>query len=150
MNRVTFGAVIGAALFAIACGGSESAQSADTTKAAPAEAAAPAGPQTPDPGGRVDTIGMYTDAAGNYFKPKQLTVHQGDVVRFVLGSGVHNAAFTVDSNPGAKGLPQASQYLQLPGQAYDVKVDFKPGSYYFQCDAHAALGMTGRLTVLAK
>ncbi|HUX35215.1 MAG TPA: plastocyanin/azurin family copper-binding protein [Gemmatimonadaceae bacterium] len=144
-------AVLGGATFALACGGDKS-QMADTMQmAAPsATAAAPGGPQTPDAGGKIDSVGMYTDATGNYFKPKDFTVHQGDVIRFVLESGVHNASFPADSNKGATGLPAASEYLQIPGQTYDVKVTFAPGSYFYQCDAHALLGMVGRITVEAK
>jgi plastocyanin len=37
--------------------------------------------------------------------------------------------------------------LQLPGQTYDVPVNFEPGTYYFQCDPHSALGMKGHLKV---
>jgi plastocyanin len=37
--------------------------------------------------------------------------------------------------------------LQLPGQTYDVLVRMPAGSYYFQCDPHAALGMRGHLIV---
>jgi len=68
-------------------------------------------------------------------------------VRFVLKSGVHNINFLADSNPGKTGLPAASDMLQLPDQTYDLKVTFPEGHYYFQCDPHAALGMTGDLEV---
>jgi plastocyanin len=37
--------------------------------------------------------------------------------------------------------------LQLPGQTFDLPVNLEPGTYYFQCDAHAALGMKGHVTV---
>ncbi|HEX8725743.1 MAG TPA: plastocyanin/azurin family copper-binding protein [Gemmatimonadaceae bacterium] len=140
---------VGAAASVLACGGGEKQQAADTMQMQmPAAAAtAPAGPQTPDAGGKIDSVGMYTDANGNYFKPKDFEVHQGDVIRFVLVSGVHNASFPADSNKGATGLPSPSEYLQLPGQTYDVKVTFKPGTYYYQCDAHALLGMVGHIKV---
>jgi plastocyanin len=146
------GSALGLAALALACGGGEQSPPADSATNGAAAEAAPAAPseQTPDAGGKVDSIAMITDATGNYFKPKELTVHQGDVLRFVLGVGVHNATFLADSNPGATGLPAAGPLLQLPGQTYDVKVTFKPGHYYFQCDAHAALGMRGHVTVEAK
>ena len=146
------GTAVGLAAFILGCGGGEKAAPAESTQAAAAPEAAPATPtdQTPDPGGKIDTVTMITDATGNYFKPKDLTVHQGDVIRYVLGVGVHNATFLADSNPGATGLPGVGPLLQLPGQTYDVKVTFKPGRYYFQCDAHAALGMRGHVTVEAK
>ncbi|MEW5916753.1 MAG: plastocyanin/azurin family copper-binding protein, partial [Gemmatimonadota bacterium] len=74
-------------------------------------------------------------------------VHQGDVIRFTLVSGVHNANFLPDSNPGRQNLPAASPLLQVPGQTYDIAVNFPPGRYYFQCDPHALLGMIGRVQV---
>ena len=116
--------------------------------AAPSAAAAPSGPQTPDPGGKVITVELYTDGNGNYYKPAELTAKRGDVIRYTLKVGVHNVHFLPDSNAGKSGYPQApSDFLQLPGQTYDVKVTFAPGKYYFQCDPHAALGMKGHLTV---
>ena len=150
-RNVFLGASIGLAAFIVACGG-EKAAPVDSTQAT-AAVAAPSSPteQTPDVGGKIDSIDMITDATGNYFKPKDLTVNPGDVLRFTLGIGVHNANFLADSNPGAVGLPtEPGPLLQLPGQTYDVKVNFKPGTYYYQCDAHAALGMTGHIKVVAK
>jgi plastocyanin len=97
--------------------------------------------------GVVDTVTVTTDNTGNYFKPNTLTVHRGDVIRFILVTGVHNIDFLPDSNPRKAGLPPASMMLQLPGQTLDIPVNFAPGNYYFQCDPHAALGMRGRLTV---
>jgi len=111
-------------------------------------AAAVAGPQTPDPGGKIIPVELYSDGDGNYFKPAEVTAKKGDVVRYTLKVGVHNVHFLPDSNAGKSGYPQAaSDFLQLPGQTYDVKVTFAPGKYYFQCDPHAALGMKGHLTI---
>ena len=137
---------ITAATLSIACGGGD--QTSDTTAATEQVASTPGGPLTPAPGGRVVTIEMITDDAGNNkFVPNELEVHQGDVLRFTLVSGVHNASFLPDSNPKVQGLPPASPLLQVPGQTYDIAVAFKPGHYYFQCDPHALLGMIGRLEV---
>ena len=41
----------------------------------------------------------------------------------------------------------AGDMMQLPGQTYDVKVTWAPGTYYYQCDPHALLGMKGHLKV---
>ncbi|HEU4989863.1 MAG TPA: plastocyanin/azurin family copper-binding protein [Gemmatimonadaceae bacterium] len=153
MSRNVLTAVaLATATFALACGKGEQAQPAESTQAAAAPASAPAasGAQTPDAGGVIDTVMMITDGTGNYFKPKDFTVHQGDVIRYTLGVGVHNVSFPADSNKGAQGLPGPSELLQLPGQTYDVKVNFNPGTYYYQCDAHAALGMVGHIKVEAK
>lgn len=138
-----------ALLFLAACGGAEQGTT-DTTAAAPATPAAPApgGAVTPAPGGQIITVEMETQPDGsNIFEPSTVEAKQGDVLRYVLVSGVHNVNFLPDSNPGKANLPPASALLQLPGQTHDIKVEMAPGSYYFQCDPHALLGMIGRLTV---
>jgi plastocyanin len=93
---------------------------------------------------------MSSDEKGNYFTPDKIEAKAGDVVRYTLKLGVHNVHFLPDSNPGKSGLPAPSDMLQLPGQTYDIKIAgpfAQPGSYYFQCDPHALLGMHGKLTV---
>jgi len=95
-------------------------------------------------------IEAWTDGTGNYFKPKDIEAHPGDVLRYVLKAGVHNVHFLPDSNTIKTGLPPASDMLQLPDQTYDLVVSMQPGHYYFQCDPHAALGMTGKLEVEEK
>jgi plastocyanin len=136
---------IGAATFAVACGKEPktegTASSSDTAKREEAKTAAPAGT------GKSILVEAYSDEKGNYFKPNKIEAHKGDVVHFVLKSGVHNVHFLADSNPGKTGLPPASDMLQLPDQAYDVNVTFDKGHYYFQCDPHALLGMKGHLEV---
>jgi plastocyanin len=119
-------------------------EKADTSAAPPPSGSSASGVT---PTGKVIIVEMYTDGAGNYFKPKEIEAHRGDIVRFVLKTGVHNVTFLADSNPGKTGLPKPSDFLQLPGQEYDVLVAFAPGHYYFQCDPHALLGMVGRLEV---
>jgi plastocyanin len=129
---------------ATACGTKDAANggSPDTTAAKTASATPAAAPT-----GKVVTVELYSDANGNYFKPAAFEAHRGDVVRFTLKSGVHNVHFLPDSNAGKSNLPAASDMLQLPDQTFDVPVNLEPGSYYFQCDPHAPLGMTGRMKV---
>ncbi len=113
------------------------------------------GPRTEQPNaqpsatGKVITVEMITDETGNYYKPKDIEAHPGDVVRFTLTSGVHNVHFVADSNAGVSGLPAASELLQLPGQTYDFVVPAATGEkkLYFQCDPHALLGMVGYIEV---
>src|SRR5262245_31654471 len=113
-----------------------------------APATAPSGPLTPDPGGKIITVELYTDGAGNYFKPSEIHANRGDVIRYTLKVGVHNVHFLPASNACKSGYPTApSDFLQLPGQTYDIAVKMPAGSYYFQCDPHAALGMKGHLMV---
>ena len=133
-----------AALFVLACGGGEKKEAAETP-ATPAAAAG--GPVTPTGNGKVIVIEAISDEKGNYFKPNEVEAHKGDVLRFTLKVGVHNVHFLPDSNANKTGLPPASEMLQLPGQTYDVPVNFAEGTYYWQCDPHAALGMKGHLKV---
>jgi plastocyanin len=130
-----------------ACGGDKSA-TAGAGGAAPANstAAVPTAPAAP-PTGKIITVQMISDDVGNYFKPANFEAHRGDVIRYTLTVGVHNVRFLADSNPGKKYLPPTSDLLQLPGQTFDVPVNVEPGTYYFQCDAHAALGMRGHVEV---
>jgi plastocyanin len=83
---------------------------------------------------------------GGRFEPSAVTAKQGDVVKFTLVSGAHNVHFLPEKNPGVT-LPNASDILQLPGQSYELVIGAKPGTYNFQCDPHAALGMVGTITV---
>ncbi|MEO8563408.1 MAG: plastocyanin/azurin family copper-binding protein [bacterium] len=137
--------LVGAATFAVACGKETkqegTSSTSETAKREEAKPTATAGT------GKIILVEAYSDANGNYFKPNKIEAHKGDVVRFVLKSGVHNVHFLADSNPGKTGLPPASDMLQLPDQAYDVNVTFAEGHYYFQCDPHALLGMIGHLEV---
>jgi plastocyanin len=124
----------------LACGGEKrEAESRDDDRPAAAGAAGATG----------DTIivEMHSDATGNYYKPNEIEAERGDVVRFVLKSGVHNVNFLADSNTIKTGLPPVSDMLQLPDQTYDLVVNLQEGHYYFQCDPHAALGMKGKLEV---
>ena len=152
-DRMKLGWLVGSVMLAsmglVACGGGEPGPTTETAESAAQPSASPAGgPQTPDAGRQVITVEMLTDDQGNnIFRPAEFEVHRGDVVRFKLVSGVHNVHFVADSNPGATGLPPASDLLQLPGQTYDLKVTLAEGSYYYQCDPHALLGMVGRMKV---
>lgn len=131
-----------AALALSACGGDKPAPATGETTVTPSAGNAPA------PTGNVITIEMITDETGNYFKPRDITAKPGDVLKFVLVAGVHNVHFLPDSNPGAQGLPAATTFAQLPQQALEVPVTMAAGAtYYFQCDPHAALGMTGHVKV---
>jgi plastocyanin len=145
-------ATVLAVLSLVACGGNgddadDDDDDADRSAATATPAAGAGGAATPAPGGKVVTVEMITDEKGNYFQPANFEVEQGDVIRFVLKTGVHNVHFLADSNPGKSGLPAASPMLQLPGQTFDVVVNFAEGHYYYQCDPHALLGMVGRIEV---
>jgi plastocyanin len=150
MRALSLSAILAAAAL-VACGGDKSGTSGTTPTATPtpsASATAPSETLTPDPGGKMIVVELYSDDKGNYFKPAEIKAKKGDVVRYTLKVGVHNVHFLPDSNAGKSGFPTLpSDMLQLPGQTFDVKVAMAPGSYYFQCDPHAALGMKGHVIV---
>jgi plastocyanin len=147
-KRLTAVLIIAAGLVLASCSPGDKAEGSDAVASAQA-APAPGGPLTPDAGGKVIAVSMETKPDGsNVFEPAHVEAKRGDVIRYTLVAGVHNADFVADSNPGKKNLPVLSPLLQLPGQTYDVKVTLPPGSYYFHCDPHSLLGMKGQLTVL--
>ena len=139
------------AFVAAACGGgAKNAADSMAGMPMPPASATVNGPIEPTAGAKVIEITMTSDDKGNYFTPKDVEANPGDVLHFKLTIGVHNVNFLADSNPGKAGLPPASALLQLPGQTHDIAVSFAAGTYYFQCDPHAALGMKGHLTVVKK
>ena len=122
----------------LACGGG--GESASST---PAAGAAPEAKAT----GKITTVLLTTDEKGSYFEPSTIEASTGDVVRFTLKSGVHNVSFPDSINSIKQGLPKSSDFLQIPGQEYDLTINMGPGTYQFHCDPHAALGMKGQLIV---
>lgn len=139
-NRAIF-AALALALALGACGGKDSSQPGSDAQPSAAPAAAPAAT------GALIEIKAITDDQGNRFEPNEIEAKPGDVLRIVLVSGVHNISFPAAENGNASGLPAASDLLQLPGQTLDLQITMAPGHYVFQCDPHAALGMTGKLEV---
>ena len=142
MRRMSLTLVSISLLVLAACGERPQAERDAERDAEPDASHAPA-----ERDGDIIEVKLITDEQGNRFEPAQLEAETGDLIRLVLVSGVHNLHFLPDSNPGKTDLPPASEMLQLPGQTLDIPVTMGPGSYYFQCDPHAALGMVGRLEV---
>ncbi|HEX6941409.1 MAG TPA: plastocyanin/azurin family copper-binding protein [Gemmatimonadaceae bacterium] len=126
----------------VACAGGEK------TDATPAGGAATDVKATDvKPTGKIITVLLTTDEKGSYFSPSTIDASPGDVIRFTLKSGVHNVSFPDSINTVKEGLPKSSDFLQIPGQEYDLTVSMPPGTYQFHCDPHAALGMKGTLIV---
>jgi plastocyanin len=138
LSKLTALIGIGCAALAAACGG----DAANTPSAA---AGTPTAAEVPLTGNVVEV--KMVSGRGELFEPADITVQRGDVVRFVLQSGVHNASFPAAKNPAGVALPKATPYLQAPGQTHDLPIDLPPGVYHYQCDPHAALGMVGTITV---
>lgn len=146
---------LGMLFFAAACGGADAPAAGGTEAAAadPAavEAAPPmAGPAAPAAQGNVVEVKMVSTDGGatGVFEPAEVTVRKGDVIRFVTdGGSAHNVSFPAAENASAASLPAASPYLTTAGQSYDMPVTMDAGSYTYQCDPHAMMGMKGKVNV---
>ena len=130
---------------------------ASTTTAGSAAGAATAAPVT----GTTHTVNMVGDAKGYRFEPANVTVKQGDAIKFVVVSGgPHNVAFDpatippdvkpqLDANMGTDKMGELSSNMKMnPGDAVTVSFgNIKPGQYPYHCVPHLALGMKGVITV---
>src|SRR5687767_8231650 len=91
-----------ATLFLLAaCGEGPKEGGSGTAATSQAGATAASGAVTPDAGGKIITVEMETQPDGsNVFEPAQVEAKRGDVIRYILVTGVHNVNFVADSNPG--------------------------------------------------
>ena len=129
---------------------------AATSPAAGATGAAMMAPAT----GATKEVKMIGDASGYKFEPANLTVKQGDAVKFIMVSGgPHNVTFTgvtdaaakaqLDANmSGAKMGELSGPLLMQPNEGYVVSFAKVPaGTYSFNCTPHVAMNMKGVITV---
>ena len=132
------------------------APAAGAAASAPAAGAVAAAPAT----GKTHEVKMTGDATGYKFDPANLTVKQGDAVKFVMVSGgPHNVTFQnvtdaaakaqLDANmPGQKMGELAGPMIMQPNEAYVVSfAKVPPGKYDYICTPHAAMNMKGTITV---
>lgn len=131
--------------------------SSTTTTGTTTGGAATAAPVT----GTTHTVNMVGDAKGYRFEPANVTVKQGDAIKFVVVSGgPHNVAFDpatippdvkpqLDANMGTDKMGELSSNMKMnPGDAVTVSFGkIKPGQYPFHCVPHLALNMKGVITV---
>ena len=111
--------------------------------------------------GTTKTVNMVGDAKGYRFEPANITVKQGDGIKFVVMSGgPHNVAFDpatipadvkpqLDANMGTDKMGELSSNMKT-NNGESVTISFakiKPGQYPFHCVPHLALGMKGVITV---
>ena len=153
------------AIVLAACGGGDNsttdsaAPAGDTTaQAAPAAGAAGSAAAMPATG-TTHTVQMLVDAQGQYkFEPAEITVKQGDAIKWVMVSGgPHNVAFqNVPEAAKAQliaNMPNQASELSSPmfmteNEEYIVSFAGIPaGTYDYVCTPHLALGMTGKVTV---
>ena len=163
-------AVLASAVVLGACGGekqpvadttaatttSSAATTTDTSAAASAAGAVAAAPAT----GTTHEVKMIGDAKGYRFEPADLTIKQGDAIKFIMVSGgPHNVAFLnltdpttkaqLNANmPGQHMAEDSSPLLMNPNEAYTVSFAKIPaGKYDYDCTPHAAMGMKGSITI---
>jgi plastocyanin len=111
--------------------------------------------------GTTKTVNMVGDAKGYRFEPANVTVKQGDGIKFVVvSSGPHNVAFDpatipadvrsqLDANMGTDKMGELSSSMKMnPGESVTISfANIKPGQYPYHCVPHLALNMKGVITV---
>ena len=164
-------AVLASAAVLGACGGEKqpvadttaatTTPSAATTTDTSAAAASAAGAVAAAPAtGTTHEVKMIGDAKGYRFEPADITIKQGDAVKWIMVSGgPHNVAFLnltdpttkaqLNANmPGQHMAEDSSPLLMQPNEAYTVSFAKIPaGKYDYDCTPHAAMGMKGSITV---
>jgi plastocyanin len=166
-------AVLAGAAVLGACGGEKQPVADTTSAAAPAAGTATATPETGAPAagaagavaaapatGATHEVQMIGDASGYRFDPADITIKQGDAIKFIMVSGgPHNVAFlnltdpTVKAQlnanmPGQHMAEDSSPLLMQPNEAYTISFAKVPaGKYDFDCTPHAAMGMKGTITI---
>ena len=160
---------IAASAFLSACGGGASkdaaAPAASTPAAAAPAAGAPAAAGTALPiTGKTWEVKMIGDGNAYKFEPSDLTIKEGDGIKFtVVSTPPHNVAFDaaqpgltdagvkaqLDANMGPNKIGELSSPLLLNiGDSYTVSfAGIKPGKYVFNCTPHLAMNMKGTVTV---
>jgi plastocyanin len=111
--------------------------------------------------GTTHEVKMVGDAKGYRFEPANLTVKQGDGIKWIMISGgPHNVAFDpatippdvrpqLDANMGTDRMSELSSNMKInPGESITISFgNIKPGQYPYHCTPHLALGMKGTITV---
>jgi plastocyanin len=114
---------------------------------------------TPAPAtGKTHEVRMVGDEKGYRYEPTDLTIKQGDAVKWVMITGApHNVAFQ-NVPADAKGQLSANMPNQLSdlsspmllnaNETYQVSfAGVKPGKYDYICTPHIANNMRGSITV---
>jgi plastocyanin len=156
-------AVVASAIVLGACGDKDAAVTdstgaaaavTDTTPAAPA-----AGAMAPITG-TTHEVKMIGDAQGYRFEPADITIKQGDGIKFTfVNGGPHNVAFdaaTLSAEAKAAllaNMPEqqgelSGKMLMAEGETYTISFAGVPaGTYDYVCTPHLAMNMKGKITV---
>jgi plastocyanin len=111
--------------------------------------------------GTTHEVKMIGDAKGYRFEPANITVKQGDGIKFInVVGGPHNVAFDpatipadvrpqLDANMGTDKMGELSSNLKMnPNETVTVSfANIKAGQYPYHCVPHLAMGMKGVITV---
>ena len=105
-------------------------------------------------------ISVTSTSTGYKFDPANITVKQGDAVKFIMVSGgPHNVAFQNVTNAAAKAQLDANMpgqkmgeltgpMIMAPNEAYTISFANVPaGKYDYVCTPHLAMNMRGAITV---
>lgn len=154
------GVVLAAAMVALsACSGGESAADTTATAAGTVQASTPAATSTAAPvTGTIHEVKMIGDDKGYRFEPVDITIKQGDGIKWVMVSGgPHNVQFeNVAADAKAQLLANmpnqlvelSSPMLITPNENYQMSfANVKPGKYDYVCTPHLANNMRGSVTV---
>lgn len=86
------------------------------------------------------------EVRNNFFSPSDLTINQGDTVKWMNIQGVHNVNGSLNDYPDN---PVGFFSGLAEGGSWEFEFIFdQAGIYNYQCDPHFSLGMTGTITVL--
>jgi len=111
--------------------------------------------------GTTHEVKMVGDAQGYRFEPANITVKQGDGIKWIMVSGgPHNVAFDVatipadvkpqlDANMGTDKMGELSSNMKMnPNETITISfANIKAGKYPYTCIPHLAMNMKGVITV---
>jgi len=111
--------------------------------------------------GTTHEVRMIGDAKGYRFEPANITLKQGDGIKWIMVSGgPHNVAFDaatipadvkpqLDANMGTDKMGELSSNMKMnPNETITVSfANIKAGKYPYNCTPHLAMNMKGVVTV---
>ena len=86
------------------------------------------------------------ELVGLEFIPADITINQGETVRWMNTGGRHNVNGSTDTYPdNPEGFRSGDPSSELFTYEYTFTI---PGTYSYQCDPHVGVGMIGTVTVM--